>query len=56
LKQAGLPKTYAEGYAQMGKFIRNALLKEDYWKSKPSLAKIKLADFVKEFEVAYKAS
>ncbi len=54
--QAGLPKTNAEGYVQMGKSIRNGLLQEDYWKNKPSLAKIKLADFAKEFEAAYKAS
>ena len=54
--QAGLPKTNADGYVQMGKSIRNGLLQEDYWKNKPSLAKIKLADFAKEFEAAYKAS
>ena len=54
--QAGLPKTNADGYVQMGKSIRNGLLQEDYWKNKPNLGKIKLADFAKEFEAAYKAS
>lgn len=54
--QAGLPKTNADGYVQMGKSIRNGLLQADYWKNKPSLGKIKLADFAKEFEAAYKAS
>jgi ribosomal protein L16 Arg81 hydroxylase len=45
-----------DGHVQIGKSIHNEMLQEDYWKSKPSLAKIKLANFVKEFEVAYKAS
>jgi hypothetical protein len=45
-----------DGHVQIGKSIHNEMLQEDYWKNKPSLGKIKLADFAKEFEAAYKAS
>jgi uncharacterized protein YbjT (DUF2867 family) len=53
--QSGLPKTNADGYLEMGKSIREGLLQADYWKNKPILGKIKLADFAKEFEAAYHA-
>lgn len=51
--QAGLPETIANGYVQMGKSIREGLIQADYWKNKPLLGNVKLADFVKEFTVAY---
>ena len=53
--QAGLPETIAKGYVQMGKSIREGLIQADYWKNKPQLGKVKLADFVKEFTPAYNA-
>lgn len=53
--QSGLPKTNADGYVEMGKSIRDGLLQADYWNNKPTLGKIKLADFAKEFEAAYHA-
>ncbi len=53
--QAGLPETIANGYVQMGKSIREGLIQADYWKNKPQLGKVKLADFAKEFTAAYNA-
>lgn len=53
--QAGLSETIASGYVQMGKSIREGLIQADYWQNKPTAGKVKLADFAKEFAVAYNA-
>jgi uncharacterized protein YbjT (DUF2867 family) len=55
--QAGLSKTMAEAYTQMGKAFREGLLQEDYFKHKTIPAgKIKLEEFAKEFAAAYAQS
>lgn len=47
---AGLPKTIADGYLEMGQGIASGIVQEDYFKSgaKPQ-GKVKLEDFAKEF-------
>ena len=55
--QAGLSKTIADGYTQMGKALREGNMEADYWQNRPaSLGKVKITDFVKEFAAAYNAS
>lgn len=55
--QAGMPKTIADGYTQMGKALRDGDMQADYWKTgAKAKGKVKLADFVKEFAGAYNAS
>ena len=51
---AGLSKTIAEGYTQMGNSIHSGLLQEDYWKNRPAeLGKLKLETFAQSFAEAY---
>ncbi|MDX2003244.1 MAG: NAD(P)H-binding protein [Chitinophagales bacterium] len=55
--QAGLSTTIADGYTAMGKALRNGEMEADYWKNRPQqFGKVKLADFAKEFALAYNAS
>jgi uncharacterized protein YbjT (DUF2867 family) len=55
--QAGLNKTVADGYTQMGKALREGEMQAEYWKNRPAkLGKVKLADFVKQFAATYNAS
>ena len=56
MKQSGLPESVAQGYTQLGKAIREGEAQADYWKNKPTLGKVKLEDFAKEFAGAYSAS
>ena len=57
LTQAGLPAEVASNYTEMGTAIRKGIMFEDYSVNRPAeLGKIKLADFAKEFAVAYHAS
>jgi uncharacterized protein YbjT (DUF2867 family) len=54
--QAGLSKTIADGYTQMGKALRDGDMQADYWRSgTKATGKVKLADFVKVFAAAYSA-
>ncbi len=53
--QAGLSKTMANAYVQMGKAFREGVAQADYWKNKPELGKIKLEDFAKDFAAFYSA-
>lgn len=54
LLQAGLAQTFADGYTQMGKSIREGILQADYFEQdyKPA-GKIKLEDFAKQFAAVY---
>jgi hypothetical protein len=53
---AGISKVIADGYAAMGEALRSGEMEADYWKNKPNkLGKVKLEDFSKEFEGAFKA-
>ncbi len=56
MKQAGLQETFAEGYATMGKAIREGKMQEDYWKNHPALSPTKLEDFAKEFAAAFNSA
>ncbi|HLP20929.1 MAG TPA: NAD(P)H-binding protein [Chitinophagales bacterium] len=54
--QAGVPATFAEAYAVMGKALRSGEMQADYWKNKPTqTGKVKLTDFAKEFAAVYNA-
>jgi uncharacterized protein YbjT (DUF2867 family) len=54
---AGLNKTIAEGYTEMGNSLRTGKMQEDYWKQgvQPT-GNLRLADFAKQFAAAYHAS
>lgn len=55
--QAGLSQTIAEGYAAMGKALREGTMDADFRKNPPAeFGKVKLSDFAKEFAEAYKKS
>lgn len=55
--QAGLTKTMAEGYTQMGKSIREGLIQADYFKQNVTpVGKIKLEDFAGQFAEVYSKS
>jgi uncharacterized protein YbjT (DUF2867 family) len=57
LKQAGLSQTIIDGYAAMGKALREGKMQADYWQHRPQIfGKIKLNDFAKEFAAAYSAA
>ena len=43
----------AYGYIDMGASIKNGLLQKDNWENKPTLGKIKLANFEKSFAKTY---
>ena len=53
---AGLSDTHAQGYTDMGRALREGIMQADARKNKPSLAKVKLEDFAKEFAAAFSAS
>jgi uncharacterized protein YbjT (DUF2867 family) len=53
--QAGLSKTIAAGYTEMGKALRDGEMQADYWKHRPALSNTKLEDFIQEFVAAYNA-
>jgi uncharacterized protein YbjT (DUF2867 family) len=50
---AGLNPQLAKGLVQMQVSQRTGLLFEDYYRNKPTLGKVKFADFVKEFATVY---
>lgn len=51
---AGLPKTIADGYLEMGQGIDSGIVQEDYFKSGATpQGKVKLEDFAKEFSNAF---
>lgn len=53
LVAAGMNPTIAEGLVEMYAGFHNGLLPEDYYRNKPILGKVKLADFAKEFAQVY---
>lgn len=53
LLSAGLPKQFAEGLVEMNASQHNGKLFEDYYKNKPTLGKVKLKDWAKEFAAVY---
>ena len=53
LKAAGLNPTIAEGLVEMNANIHSGKLFEDYYLNQPTLGKVKITDFVKEFATVY---
>jgi uncharacterized protein YbjT (DUF2867 family) len=54
LKMAKLPEKLAEILVEMQAAMHSGKTLENFHKSKPKMGKVKLADFAKEFAVAYK--
>lgn len=52
--KAGLPPEIANNFVEMGSAVRSGIMFEDFMKQKPSLSKIRLEQFAKEFSGAYK--
>lgn len=53
--QAGLSETHADGYATMGKALRDGSMQQGARKNLPAFGKTKLEDFAKEFALAFQA-
>ncbi|MGN6566542.1 MAG: NmrA family NAD(P)-binding protein [Flavipsychrobacter sp.] len=53
LEHAGMPASIAAPYVEMNAAIHSGLLQEDYYRNRPVLGKVKLADFAKEFAHAF---
>ncbi|ASZ14980.1 NAD(P)H-binding protein [Chitinophaga pendula] len=53
---AGMNEWIAKGFVEMQAAQRNATLYEDFYLNKPALGKVKLAEFAKEFAIAYNNS
>ncbi len=53
--QAGLTEDLADNYIEMGHSMGSGKAFEEYWKNRPVLGKVKLADFAKAFAAAYNA-
>jgi len=50
---AGMNKWIANGFVEMQASQGNGVLYEDYYRNRPTLGKVKLADFAKEFALVY---
>jgi len=53
LEAAGMNPKIAAGLVEMFAAQNSGLLTEDYYRHKPALGKVKLADFAKEFAIVY---
>ena len=53
MKAAGMNPEIAKGLVEMNAGRRSGVLYEDYNRHKPTLGKMKLKDFAKEFAVVY---
>jgi len=53
MQQAGIPEGMAKDYVDMGVALREGKMQEDYWKNRPSLGRVKLEEFAKEFAAVY---
>jgi uncharacterized protein YbjT (DUF2867 family) len=53
LKTAGMNPQIAAGFVEMNASRRGGILYDDYYRNKPTLGKIKLTDFAKEFAAAF---
>ena len=52
--KAGINAGVAKGLTEMYSAIKNGKFFEDYYNNKPTLGKVKLEDFAKEFAIAFK--
>jgi uncharacterized protein YbjT (DUF2867 family) len=55
LKSAGMNPEIAAGLVEMYAGLHSGMLIEDYYRNRPEMGKVKLADFAKEFAAAYNA-
>jgi uncharacterized protein YbjT (DUF2867 family) len=53
MKAFGMNAALAEGFVEMNAAQHNGTLFEDYYRNKPSLGKVKVKDFAKEFAVVF---
>lgn len=53
IMQAGLSESAADNLVEMGHALGSGIAATDYWKNRPVLGKVKLADFAQEFAAAY---
>jgi hypothetical protein len=53
LLQGGVPQSHAPVFVEMGAAFRNGKMQELIAKDKPTMGKIKLEDFAKEFREAF---
>jgi len=53
LKAFGMNASFAESFVEMNAFIHSGKVYEDYNRNKPTLGKVKIKEFAKEFAVAY---
>ncbi|WP_210521506.1 NAD(P)H-binding protein [Hymenobacter terricola] len=53
LEMFKIPKARAESIVEMNAGIHSGLVDEDYYRNRPVLGKVKLADFVREFAAVY---
>jgi uncharacterized protein YbjT (DUF2867 family) len=53
MKSAGMNPQTAQDFVEMNISRRNGVLYEDYYRNRPTLGRIKLKDFAKEFALAY---
>ncbi len=53
LEMFKIPKARAEGIVEMNAAMHSGLIDEDYYRHRPVLGKVKLADFAWEFAAAY---
>jgi len=53
MEKAGLPRAIAAGLVEMNEATHNGLLYEDYYRNRPTLGKVKLRDWAKEFAAVY---
>lgn len=51
LNAAGMNPQIAEGYVKMNAAMHSGVLFEDYYRNKPALGKIKIADFAKDLQL-----
>jgi len=50
---SGMNPGFAAGFVEMNVSRRNGILYEDYYRNRPTLGKVKLTDFAKEFAAAF---
>ena len=55
LRGAGVPPMVAGGLVEMNASIHKGVFQEDYFRNRPALGKVKLADFAKDFAKLYNA-
>ena len=51
--EMGMNEWIAKGFVEMQAAQGSGLLYEDYYRNRPTLGKVKLADFAKDFALAY---